>query len=423
MPEHVLTLVAARDSGEAPRRIVNAILAQWPTGEAPPRIAETPLDTLAEPGDGVEVPGDPAAMLVVLPADLAPAAPYAIVDRLQRWNIPAIVLAAGAHTELRHLQGGGVIVRPADADPRFLAHALFALAERQTLVRSLAGDLRMATRFSGGVRGEIDRLHEEMNLAAAVQLEMLPRAMPEAPGLEFGVIFRPVGYVSGDIYDVTQLDDRHIGILVADAVGHGVPAALMTMVINRSLRLIRTEDGAVVPPGEVLTRLNADLMKGRRQAPRFGSAIYGVIDTEAMTVSLAAAGHPRPLLVRSPTRAVSPVPTDGAILGVFPDEVYPDVTVALGPDDTLLIYSDGLETAFAAPLADHHQRRRSADHRHVEELRSVPWPDEAAGVRLHDSIIALGRLLDQQSGSLHQADDITALAIRRFAAAPAVRAA
>ncbi len=426
MPEQappLLTLIAAADLGGGPRRILDSILAHWPEGEPRPAVSDLALDHLIAPPEGDDdVPGDPSVVVVVLPPDLPAVVPYKVADRLQRWNVPAILLVPGTDPALRRLQSGGLIVRPIDADPRFLAAALFALAERQPAVRSLAGELRVATRYSGGVRGEIDRIHDELNLAASVQSELLPRAMPDAPGLEFGVIFRPVGYVSGDIYDAAALDDRRIGFLIADAVGHGVPAALMTMVINRSLRQIRTEDGAAVPPGEVLTRLNADLMKGRRQMPRFGTAVYGVLDTQTMRVSIAAAGHPCPLLVRR-GGVIEPVPTDGAILGVFEDERYPDVTLTLGPDETLLIYSDGLETAFANPLVETdaatHKRRRAGEHRHIDELRAVRWPDAGSGVTLADSIDQVGRLIDGQSGSLHQADDITAVAIRRVARAQA----
>lgn len=414
MPEHVLTLVFPPGREAGARGRLDALTSCWPAGEPPPRINQIPLDRLMESAeDDPAPPVESAAVVVDTDADVPPVVIYKLVDRLQRWGLPGVVLTDGPAPELARLQGGGVIVRPRDADPGFLADVLFALAERQTLVQALARDVRIANRYSGGVRGEIDRIHDELNLAAAVQQEMLPRAMPEAEGVEFGVLFRPVGYVSGDIYDAALLDDGHVGFLIADAVGHGVPAALMTMVISRALRSIRTEDGRVLPPGEVLTRLNADLLKSRRQSPRFGTAIYGVLDTATMRVRLAAAGHPCPLLIRAGGR-IEPIAVDGALLGVFPDEVYQDTGFVLGPDETLVIYSDGLETAFANPLVERAGRRaRSAGRRHVEELRSLRWPGSAPGVRLADAIDDLGRLIDLQDGSLHQADDITVVAVWR----------
>jgi sigma-B regulation protein RsbU (phosphoserine phosphatase) len=262
----------------------------------------------------------------------------------------------------------------------------------------------------------MDRIHDELNLAASVQQEMLPRGMPEIAGLECGFLFRPVGYVSGDIYDVTPLDDRHLGFFVADAVGHGVPAALMTMVISRALRLVRTEDGHAVAPGEVLTRLNADLVRGRKHTSRFGTAVYGVIDTSTMRVRISGAGHPYPVVVRRGGATVR-MPLSGALLGVFPDEQYTDVSFDLGPDETLLLFSDGLETAFANPLLTDRPGRRTGSDAHLKELSRLRWPDSRRGVSLADAMGSLSGLLDSQAGSLHQADDITIVALRRVGAA------
>ena len=74
-----------------------------------------------------------------------------------------------------------------------------------------------------------DKLDEELRLAARIQCEFLPQEFPTMAGVGFDVLYRPAGYVSGDTYDVQQIDDRLVAFYVADAVGHGVPAALLTM--------------------------------------------------------------------------------------------------------------------------------------------------------------------------------------------------
>src|SRR5690606_28776723 len=107
----------------------------------------------------------------------------------------------------------------------------------------------------------------------------------------------------GDIYDIVQLDERHIAFFIADAVGHGVPAALMTMVISRSLRMTRgTTAGAlsstareIVRPGEAMTRLNDELCRGKKDSPRFSTAVYGIFDAAERRVTLSGAGHPPPI--------------------------------------------------------------------------------------------------------------------------------
>jgi serine phosphatase RsbU (regulator of sigma subunit) len=133
-----------------------------------------------------------------------------------------------------------------------------------------------------------------------------------------------------------------------------------------------------------------------------------------MRVRVSGAGHPYPVVIRhggQPER----IPLSGALLGIFPDERYEDVAFDLGPDDTLLLFSDGLETAFANPLLpdrDAPARKRGAT-AYLQELGRLAWPDEHRGISLGDAIGSLSGLLDAQAGSLHQADDITIVAVRR----------
>src|SRR5207249_7672462 len=79
------------------------------------------------------------------------------------------------------------------------------------------------------------RVDEEMRLAARLQQDFLPKSLPQLGRVHFHALFRPAGYVSGDLYDVMRLDEKHIGFYMADAVGHGMPAALLTMFIKNAL--------------------------------------------------------------------------------------------------------------------------------------------------------------------------------------------
>jgi sigma-B regulation protein RsbU (phosphoserine phosphatase) len=363
---------------------------------------------LAEP-DALRRLGNASPLLLVLDRTLAPAALYKLIDHLQQHLIPAVVLFPTLDAATRRLESGGVIIEGWDADPAFIAAVLFTLREREPAVQGLARDLAIYARYQGGVRGEIDRIHDELNLAATVQQEMLPRRLPDLPGVDFGVLFRPASYVSGDIYDVVQLDETHVGFFIADAVGHGVPAALMTMVISRSLRMARTAERGkeIISPGEAMTRLNDELCRGQRDNPRFSTAIYGVIDTKTRRVTLCGAGHPPPLRIRG--HLCTPVNTDGPLLGVFPGERYEDTSFTLADGETLLLYSDGFETAFAPPGREAH--RRTSSDSYVQELVALPWPEEGAPGSAHDALAHLAARVDAQAGSLHQPDDITAVAI------------
>jgi phosphoserine phosphatase RsbU/P len=413
MAQQTVLLTAMHAAGDPVARWWGPIADAWPRcGVCPPYRTAAFSDVaaaLSEPDAGMRLLQS-APLLIAVGPDLRGTALYQLIDHLQQHLIPAVVLLPQVDSSTRQLQTGGVIIESWDADPAFLAAALFALHERESTVRGLARDLAIYARYQGGVRGEIDRIHDELNLAAAVQQEMLPRHLPEPTGVEFGVLFRPASYVSGDIYDVVELDDRHVGFFIADAVGHGVPAALMTMVISRSLRMTRINDRGreIVSPGEAMTRLNDELCRGHRDNPRFSTAIYGVIDTVSRRVTLCGAGHPPPLRIRGPL--CTPISTDGPLLGVFPGEKYDDTTFTLTEGETLLLYSDGFETAFAPPNNIDPHRRRSSDS-YLQELISLPWPGDLMPGSASTALDQLAARIDAQAGSLHQTDDVTAVAI------------
>ncbi len=422
-----VTIAASPSVGDAEGRWGRQIVAAWPRFVPRPNLRNTTLETLdaalldevlaAELTEG-------GPLLLVLGPEVTGATLLRLADRLQQRMVPTVMLLPTVDTHARGLQSGGLIVEAWDAQPTFLAAALFALGQRQSTVMELARDLAIATRYQGGVRGEIDRIHDELHLAATVQQEMLPRDLPEAPNVQFGILFRPAGYVSGDIYDVVGLDDegRHVGFFIADAVGHGVPAALMTMVISRSLRMTRTEGNTrhIVSPGDAMTRLNDELCRGHRESPRFTTAVYGIIDTHTRRVTLAGAGHPPPLRIRGPL--LTRVETEGPLLGVFPGERYADTSFTMAEDETLLLYSDGFETAFAPPAEGN--AVRASTETYLREMSSLPWPGPSHSGTAGAALRCLESRLDEQAGSLHQVDDVTAVAICARAAvsqAPAVK--
>src|SRR5690606_34656415 len=178
---------------------------------------------------------------------------FAMLDQA---GVPAAVV--GDVAKIRPLGNTGALVLSQETEPTVAAAAILGLAHRQREYRQVHQDLLLAHRFHGGLEGEIARMHEELQLAAMVQRELLPRETPEVCGVKFGTMWRPVNYVSGDIFDIARLDEDHVGIFVTDAVGHGVPAALMTMVISRSLCLkeITGSSYRLLSPKEVLARLN-----------------------------------------------------------------------------------------------------------------------------------------------------------------------
>jgi serine phosphatase RsbU (regulator of sigma subunit) len=210
-------------------------------------------------------------------------------------------------------------------------------------------------------------------------------------------LFRPAGYVSGDIYDVERLDEEHVAFFIADAVGHGVPAALLTMYIKRSLQTKTISDDVphryqLVSPDKSLAQLNRDMCAQQSGKVRFATACYGVLNCKTLELYFARAGHPYPLLL-GVDGSCEMLQADGALLGVFPDETFTMTRMQLTPGDRLLLYSDGFEVAFDP----------SDKLDYTEQLKAL------ARGPLDEAFAKLSTKLDHQVGSLHQTDDITAL--------------
>ncbi|MCA9287208.1 MAG: SpoIIE family protein phosphatase [Phycisphaerales bacterium] len=396
----LLVLHAPECSGEA-HRIARAIRRQWPRPGEEPDI-ETAF---------IGGPRDDAALPAVYVLGPDGATPHES-DLNRAWSArrAAIVLCPRVGGPERALRGYGMLVEALDFPPAMLAGALYAMLARQSVIAELHEELHVTTVSTGGVAGEIERFQDEMHLAASVQRELLPRRLPKTDTFETGVIFRPAGFVSGDIYDAEMIDDRWIAFFVADAIGHGVPAALMTMAISHGLRRLerRAGQGRMTPPSDVLRALNTELVRKQDDPQRFATAVYGVLDTHTSELTLASAGHPAPLLLSRSASGpgVESLDAGGPLLGIFDDAEFDQCTRTMEPGQTLLIYSDGFETVFPQPADQRHTRR--AGEAHLKHLAGVAsFESESLG----DSLARLEALLDLQSGSLHQADDITALAI------------
>jgi sigma-B regulation protein RsbU (phosphoserine phosphatase) len=274
----------------------------------------------------------------------------------------------------------------------------FMLDGAQKELEALKVEINVLRRRDETLNFYMARLDEELRLAARLQQDFLPKTLPQVGPAHFHVIFRPAGYVSGDLYDVLRLDEKHVAFFLVDAVGHGMPAALLTMFIKRALCCKEVGPGGyrLLPPGETLGRVNDALVEQNLSAATFATALYGVLNTETLELTLATAGHPAPLLLREQT--MTEVPVEGALLGVFDHENYTASTVKLRPGDRLLVYSDGVEVAFGEDIA----------------AQKGQWRDELFGRRslsAEDLVLSFAAQLDREAGSLQPRDDLTLLVL------------
>ncbi len=330
-----------------------------------------------------------------------------LIDRFVEFLSPALVLIPEEQYQTSLLlRAQGIMCETSTIDPGHAALILWTLAQRQPAIQQLSTDLRITEMSVNSVHTEINKLHEELASAASIQREYLPKKLPSIDGVDMGIVYRPASYVSGDIYDIFELDEDHTGFFLADAVGHGVPAALMTMVITQGLHKTEGEgqNHYIVPPAEALRRLNNTMTEHAGEQARFATAVYAIHNKRTNEITIAGAGHPPSLLVRCGTGEVEHLESDGPLLGVFADVEYGQETVKIHPGDVFIMYSDGFEVAFPNKDAIGDDRKRPT----LTYLAELAQAGAGTG-SLADAIDTLESHLDSSNGSLHQPDDVTAL--------------
>ncbi|MFF5638467.1 PP2C family protein-serine/threonine phosphatase [Streptomyces sp. NPDC012825] len=212
------------------------------------------------------------------------------------------------------------------------------------------GDTRMLGDLASRAALAIDTstLYEQRrNHVEVLQRHLLPRALPHVDGLALSAAYEVADAsldVGGDFYDVVVAGDQ-VALVVGDVCGRGAEAAAVTGLARHTLRTL-LQDG--VSPGNALARLNSALLG--EGASRFVTALIAVLspaDDGGWDLEIASAGHPRPL-VRRADGAVEEANVSGVLLGVLPTPAYRSVRLALGPDDALVMFTDGLTEAKGA---------------------------------------------------------------------------
>lgn len=398
---HRKTMTVLSGEGQLSRALIDQSLRFW--SPKPPETAYLPLERIIQSPDALHT----TAVAWIMADPQNPDQAQQAIAICQEEHIPAIVTGMPGQHQAGEACSDGAVHAPANAPPNVICALLRTMWHQAGVIRNLHTEVNFLRAHQGGLCDQVQKMDEELRLAAQLQREFLPAKLPSINGVEFRVLFRPASYVSGDIYDVLRLDENHIGFFLADAVGHGVPAALMTMYIKRSLHTKEVDADSprgyrIVPPDEALSRLNHDMVAQQSGSKiRFATACYGVINCKTLEMSVARAGHPFPLLLGQDgsTKWFEP---EGAMLGVFPEEVYEVATHKLQDGDRLLLYSDGFEMAFPE-VQD--KDVTIANTQYTREFEAL------ANGTLDEAIGHLEGRLDLQAGSLNQRDDLTVVCL------------
>lgn len=188
-----------------------------------------------------------------------------------------------------------------------------------------------------------ERLESEFRIAADLQQTLLPEAPPRVEGIELTGWSQASKDVGGDFYDYFDLPNGKIGVVLGDATGKGLGAALLSTQCSSILRTLAGQD---MPPAELLAQTNNEFFKRIGSTHRFVTLFLLVLDPETGMVTYASAGHPPALLTNPETKQSRWLESEaGYPLGIVKDAVFSEVTVRLEPRDTIVIYSDGLTDA------------------------------------------------------------------------------
>lgn len=250
---------------------------------------------------------------------------------------------------------------------------------------------------------ENGRLYAARNrVARSLQDALLPPSMPKVAGLELAARYQVADAdveIGGDLYDVIRLGARTWGLVIGDVCGRGPDAAALTGLVRHTLR---TAVLAEHQPAAVLAQANEAMLQ-QIDDSRFCTVAYAQVEVRdgGASVTVASAGHPRPVLVRADGR-VELLPCEGTLLGVLPDLHLDQLQVALDPGDALVLYTDGVTEARQGA----HQ---FGDERLVEALRAV------AGGTADDLASGLDDAVRAFRGRAH---DDTAILVARAAPLP-----
>lgn len=281
-------------------------------------------------------------------------------------------------------------------------------ARRRQETDSLAMTARAFLRMSERVQDQNRRLREalkaknafialqrELDIAARVQLSLLPEKPPASELFTITGIMQPAKEVGGDFYDFFRLDDSHIGVVVADVSGKGVPSALFMVMVRTVMQATTRYQRS---PGEVLASVN-DFLEDNNAEELFVTLFYGVLDERSGRFTYANGGHNPPVVVDPEGSVFELESTGGIILGMFPGYEFKEAETDLRPGSRLVLLTDGVTEAFNS------ESEPFGDGRLLDVVRKLP--EQSVG----EDVEAIVSAVHQFAGDAPQFDDITCVVL------------
>jgi serine phosphatase RsbU (regulator of sigma subunit)/integral membrane sensor domain MASE1 len=291
------------------------------------------------------------------------------------------------------------LVRQSGSQPRALKIPVTGNDELGYLAQTLN---RMSSQLDAHIRklqettAEKERLAAEMNLAREVQMSILPQRLPEVSDYEFAAVCNPAREVGGDFYDIfLNTPDRAV-MMIGDAAGKGLKAAMFITQTHGLTRAVTLEQST---PQSVLQAVNSSMISIGHPSSEFVTMFYGELDRISGRLTYSSAGHNPPVILRN--GAIEQLEIGGTPLALFEDADYELHEVALAAGDTVVMYTDGVTEAMNFQWEQFGTERLEAV---IKEY------SQASSVELAEHILTAVR---QFTSGIAQSDDITLLILRR----------
>ena len=246
-------------------------------------------------------------------------------------------------------------------------------------------------------RDKLVALQNELDVASKIQQSILPTSFPEGEDFEVYGNMAPARNVGGDFFDVILLENKKLGLAVADVSDKGVPAALFMM---SSRTLLKGSAIGLGNPGEVLSEVN-DLLNEDNETFMFVTVLYAVFDPISGEIDYANGGHNNPLLVHSDGSSEELPMTGGIALGVMPGLEYREGKVTLVKGDTLVLFTDGVSEAM----------NMTGEEFGLDRLQQIFRDKPPTSARMTNEAIL--QAVAEFAGETPQSDDVTCLVLRR----------
>ena len=255
----------------------------------------------------------------------------------------------------------------------------------------------------GRLRRQEETLESDLLQAQRVQRKLLPQGFPYLKGLDLRGYFRPCERLGGDFFGTIPLGKGRLAVYLVDVAGHGVSAAMITVILRELIhaqRMLDPMSEIFASPGKTLAFLNQGLLEEAFDPPILVTMVYCVLDTANSKAVCACAGHPPPILVAGEGNGRL-LPVGGPVLGMNLPGKFDTAEVTLAPGDFLLLYSDGLSDM------------RDPEGSEYTEERLCQTTARAHGRSAAEIAGQVQRELSLRLGARSPADDVTFLVISR----------